>query len=276
MIKVVSWNIWHRPDVWRALLDSDADVALLQEACAPPSEVRGRIEVDGQPWHTAGADLRRNWRTAIVKLSDRVKVEWIPTRAIADARPRDFAVSRAGTIAAAHITNLASGSSITMVSMYAAWENPHTSTESSWIYADASVHRLISDLSVLVGQQQGHRILAAGDLNVLHGHGEHRSSYWKARYATVFERMNSIGMPFVGPQYPNGLQAEPWPEELPRESQNVPTFRTRQADPSSATRQLDFVFASTDVADHVKTKALNAPEQWGPSDHCRIAIEVDI
>ena len=56
--------------------------------------------------------------------------------------------------------------------MYGAWEKVHESTSSRWIYADASVHRLISDLSVLIGSQTKHRILVAGDLNILDGYGE--------------------------------------------------------------------------------------------------------
>ena len=32
----LSWNIAHRPQVWTALLDSNADIALLQEAYEPP------------------------------------------------------------------------------------------------------------------------------------------------------------------------------------------------------------------------------------------------
>ena len=42
-----------------------------------------------------------------------------------------------------------------------------------------------------------------------------RTSNWKGRYATVFDRMAAIGLPLVGPQYPNGRQADPWPDELP-------------------------------------------------------------
>lgn len=91
---------------------------------------------------------------------------------------------------------------------------------------------------------------------------------------TVFDRMEAIGLRFVGPQSPNGMQADPWPAELPADSKNVPTFRTHRGDPSTATRQLDFVFASESIADRVQTVALNRPEEWGPSDHCRIRIEV--
>jgi hypothetical protein len=33
--------------------------------------------------------------------------------------------------------------------------------------------------------QRGHKIIAAGDLNVLYGYVEGGSQYWKARYDTV-------------------------------------------------------------------------------------------
>jgi hypothetical protein len=139
------------------------------------------------------------------------------------------------------------------------WERPLKSTGGDWIYADASAHRLISDFSVLIGQQRGHRIVAAGDLNILYGHGEHGSRYWAARYQTVFDRIAILGMRFVGPQLPNGRKPDPWPDELPRESRNVPTFRTNQQTPATATRQLDFVFASEAIADRVMVRALNQP-----------------
>ncbi len=71
-----------------------------------------------------------------------------------------------------------------------------------------------------------------------------------------------------------GEWAEPWPEELPEDSLNVPTFHSNRQTPGSATRQLDFVFASESIADRVKVKALNGIEEWGPSDHCRIMIEL--
>ena len=92
-------------------------------------------------------------------------------------------------------------------------------------------------------------------------------------HGTVFSRMEALGLPFVGPQAPNGRQAHPWPKELPPGSKNVPTYYYGQT-PDTATRQLDFVFASRGMADSVSVRALNEPEQWGPSDHCRLEIEV--
>jgi hypothetical protein len=34
------------------------------------------------------------------------------------------------------------------------------------------------------------------------------------------------------------------------------------------------VFASVGLAEHVRVRALNEPDHWGPSDHCRVEIEV--
>ena len=115
---------------------------------------------------------------------------------------------------------------------------------------------------------------AAGDFNILYGYGENGNAYWGRRYATIFNRMEALGLSFVGPQMPDGRCADPWPDELPRSSKNVPTFYHTKQTPASATRQLDFVFAFNGLAEHVKVVALNTPEQWGPSDHCHIEITI--
>ena len=127
--------------------------------------------------------------------------------------------------------------------------------------SDASAHRVVSDLSALVGRESGHRILAAGALNILHGHGERGSSDWASRYGTVFDRIEALGLPFVGPQAPHGRQAVPWLRELPRESKNVPTYHSNRQAPDTARRQLDFVFASSELEGSVRVRALNEPDQ---------------
>ena len=271
-MKIVSWNIACLIEPWHVLARTDADLALLQEAGEPPSDVAQQVEVNPAPWCIPGVDGRRKWRTAIVKLSERVQVEWIEAKALEDATSREFAVSRVGTLAAAHVT--APGvEPFVAVSMYSLWTRPHASAGGGRIVSDSSAHRLVSDLSAFIGRQDGHRILAAGDLNILHGYGERGSEYWAGRYGSVFDRMEALGLPFVGPQHPQGRQADPWPDELPRESKNVPTYHWDE-DPATATRQLDFVFASRGMADSVSVRAVNEPEQWGPSDHCRLEIEV--
>lgn len=274
MIKIIAWNISRRDEAWHYLLQTDADIALLSEAASPPTDVSSQLECDSALWQTAGAGQNRPWRTVVVKLSNRVKVQWIEIKSVANAKPGELAVSRSGTLAAAIITPR-KGDSFVVAAMYAPWEKPHTITGSSWIYADGSAHRIISDLSTLIGQQSRHRILAAGDLNILYGYGEGGNAYWASRYSSVFERMEALGLTFVGPQAPAGRSADPWPDELPANSANIPTFYSSNQTPATASRQLDFVFASTDWAKNVQTRALNEVNHWGPSDHCRIEIDIN-
>lgn len=86
-----------------------------------------------------------------------------------------------------------------------------------------------------------------------------------------------MGLRFVGPQAPHGRQASPRPSELPEGSRDVPTYHTRSQGPMGAARQLDFVFASAPLAERITARALNTTEtEWGPSDHCRIAIEIAV
>ena len=185
MLHLMSWNINQQRAPWQKLVNSDADVALLQEAKPPPSELIPPIEVDQSPWRIAGIS-NRPWRAAIARFSNRVTMRPHKLGAIGTARLDELAVSRMGTLVVADITVHATGEVITVASMYGAWEEPVKDIKSSWIYADASVHRLISDLSALIGRQRGHKIIAAGDLNILYGYGEYKSPYWKDRYDTVF------------------------------------------------------------------------------------------
>ena len=274
--RIVSWNIAHRIEPWRVLVASGVDAALLQEAQCPPPDVRDSMEIDAVEWRTEGAAIERPWRTAVVGLSDRVQLRHRSLAPLTSASRHEMAVSVPGALAVADMEIIETGEVITLASLYGLWETPVAQAESTWIYADASVHRLISDLSALIGRQRGHKLIAAGDLNVLYGYGEQGSPYWKARYDTIFARMEALGLRFVGPQAPDGgIQAEPWPAELPPDSHNVPTYRTRQKQPETGTRQLDFVFASAEIYDRVGAWALNAPEDWGPSDHCRVMIELE-
>ena len=174
MLRLVSWNINRRAEAWRALVQmKDVDAALLQEADPPPDDVKEQVALDMEPpWCTGGAGLNRPWRAAVVGLSNRLIMEPLAAKAIDNAEPRELAVSRTGTLALAKLVVPGVSRPFTIVSMYGAWEKPASETKSSCIYADASVHRLISDLSVLIWRQKGHNIIAAGDLNILRGYGE--------------------------------------------------------------------------------------------------------
>ncbi|MDE0344855.1 MAG: hypothetical protein OXI66_03590 [Boseongicola sp.] len=93
------------------------------------------------------------------------------------------------------------------------------------------------------------------------------------RELTVWRRFEALGMEFLGPLAPKGRSVAEQPE-VSCDSLNVPTHRTRQQSPAEANRQLDYVFASRGFHKEVTARALNGIDEWGPSDHCRLAIEV--
>jgi exonuclease III len=276
VIRLVSWNVGH-VDRWAGLHETGADVALLQEQRRPlagvvPKVVPEILPGDTDPWITGGWP-RCNWRTAVARLSDRLTLDVRPAVALESASTRH----NQGTIAAADVH--ANGRLVfTAASVYAPWETDPLKKRGR-DYSDASAHRILSDLSALM-YSPDHQLIIAGDWNILFGYGELSSrkhqAYFRDRYKTVFDRADALGLKFVGPQYPNGRQADPWPDELPRESLCVPTFHHSRQPTERASRQIDFVFASRLLADRVQTQALNEPASWGASDHCRILIDVDV
>ena len=96
------------------------------------------------------------------------------------------------------------------------------------------------------------------------------------RERTVWERFESLGLEFLGPQAPNGRQAVTPPPDVPVDTRNVPTYYDRGKSPAGAERQLVYVFASRGFHERVKVRALNGAEEWGSSDHCRLLIKVAV
>ena len=288
MPKVVCWNMDYKRDSWRKLVQMDADVALLQEPCRVPPDVADRVEIE-PPDHWSDWDsclpkpARPHRRPRVAKLSDRVKVDWFkPVPLLEPISEGQIAISDVHTIAAARVSALDGDSEpFIVVSMYAHWKSAHPSTGRNDAQADASVHRIISDLSVFVANADRipHRILAAGDLNIDCGidYGWKQRGplpLWYARCRTVWDRMDALDFEHLGPRYPAGRRADPTPTHLPAETKNVPTQHARQGSPKDARLQLDHVFASRGFHQTVQTRALNGIDEWGPSDHCRLLIKV--
>ena len=282
MTTIVCWNIRKSHKPWYELLAMDADVALIQEAGKVPPALSSSIDTGSRiassdQWNELD-DFDR--RPLVVKLSDRVEVEWfkrVVPRYKSTAHD-EIVVSDAGTIAAARVIPHDQEPFI-VVSMYARWLRPHASVDTKWWagYSDASTHRTISDLSTFIGDlnPDSHRILAAGDLNTVYGSTD-LNMVLPNRDRTVFERFDALGLEFIGPRYPDGRRTDPIPDGLQEETKNVPTYySTRVKTPENAVHQLDYVFASRGFHNSIRTRALNDPDEWGSSDHCRILIEVD-
>ena len=298
MTKIVSWNINRRHEAWRELLRMGADVALLQEAGNVPSDVVDKVDTgpveswDSRVWNAdyeklwGKEKLRQRWgRTGlydrwckVVKLSDRVEIEWYKQISpIGGVAQDEIAVSGIGAIAAARIIPR-SGDPFIVVSMYARWLGWHPTIKSRWSVgtADGSAHRIITDICGFIGDYDPstHRILAAGDLNMIYDPG-HRE-WIGSRDHSVWARMSAVGLEFLGPFYPNGRKAANPPEWLPPDSRNVPTYYTvGEKSAGAASQQLDYAFASRGFHKDVQVRALNGIDEWGPSDHCRVLIEVE-
>ena len=292
MTKVVCWNMDYKRASWRKLVQMDADVALLQEPTRVPPDVADRVEIEPPDhWSDWDSYLPKppvHRRPRIAKLSDRVKVTWFKPVPLLEPISKDqIAISDVHTVAAARVCPLDGDSQpFIAVSMYAHWKGPHPITGRKDAQAGASAHRIISDLSVFVANPDKipHRILAAGDLNIdcgidcdwrLHDRNTPRSD---ASCRIVWDRMKALGFEYLGPRYPNGRRADPTPRHLPAETKNVPTQygRAYRGSPEDARLQLDHVFASDGFHQTIETRALNGveKEEWGPSDHARLWIEV--
>jgi exonuclease III len=273
-INLVSWNIRGDVRAWDLLVDDDAlDVALLQEVKGPPPVNNLELMSASENWAISGWEERK-FCAAVIRASSRHPVTANPgVKAIGLAGQGELAVSRPGSLAVASIDPEDGGGPIVLASVYCAWERPVPYKE--WGYADASAHRILSDLSALLYDPK-QRIIVAGDWNILRGYGENGDPWFRDRYQSVFDRAAALGLKFVGPEYPRGRRASPWPEELPPDSACVPTFHHSRQTPTTASRQLDFVFASNNFASCVTATAVNDPDEWGPSDHCRVRINVDI
>ena len=224
-----------------------------------------RFEVDERLWPESRG-VRLGYPSVVARLSDRVDVSFIERRLLGDARGHNFYTSEWGTLAAAIVTQAGGGEPLTVVSMAPCYNSfTRESGSPSRSETIGSVHRLISDLARLVGRRS--RVIAAGDWTISRGWSTHPTGKWAARealhYQTTIDRMEALGFPHLMPEGRRGRHGD------------VVTFKAIGKAPVEAWAQLDYVFATENTADRVSVRALNEPDEWGASDHCRILIELD-
>ena len=221
MTTILCWNMQRKREGWRFLYErySDADVALLQEACTPPDEVADKLDVGLGPWPRSCSEV-------VVGISGNVTVERISLPDLrASVAPSDICIPSVA------IVTTAEGERLGVVA------------------AEAS-HRTSPDLPKLMQAIQQHcgvdlPFIVGGDL----------TTWWDSN-TTVFADMMRMGLPLIGP--------------------HTATFYSplNRQTPSDAELQLDYVFTSRSIAHRITVRALNGVDEWGPSDHCRLLIEV--
>ena len=105
IVRIVCWNTEYKRESWCFLCErhGQADVALLQEACTPPEEIAGRLDVGPGPWIHRGwngaravvrISNRRQGRAGIGRGCDRVGAASIGDRQPGQARGRDRHAAR--------------------------------------------------------------------------------------------------------------------------------------------------------------------------------------
>ena len=289
------WNINRSLDAWKKLREmGDADVALLQEVGKTVAMPIAKRIGERAAWDW---DRSSRW-PAVVPLLDRVEVDLFTpvSPECGEITQNKIAVSDSRTLAAARVTPLRdkkpAGEPFFVFSMYGRWFEPHPLARRTpsgrggrtiGIYSDGSAHRVISDLSAFIGHTNpsSHRLLVAGDLNTIYGATENNRLEEPARAQTIFDRMQALGLEFMGPQWPDADRpADPVPQGLSTDTKNVPTYltaseRRRMHDGNIVSgNQLDYVFASRGFHETVRVHAMNDVTGFGPSDHCRIRIDV--
>jgi len=236
-IRLLCWNMGaggpgHRAS-WNDVREQEGvDAALLQEA---PNPWRSAVDVDMVPSPGSKWGVGSNWaQTAVARLSDRVAISPLMMQPLGLDGPLQLGISRPGTLTVAKLTILDTSEEILLASIYAQWEGPISGGPG--IFADASMHRILSDLSPLLSWRN-HPVIVAGDFNsVLGTYVEGYGSNWTARSAGVFSRMGDLGLRLAGPQAPNGNQADPRPSSLPVDTGTSPRLsRTKGLEPPNST-----------------------------------------
>jgi endonuclease/exonuclease/phosphatase family metal-dependent hydrolase len=264
VLKVVSWNMQQNPDAWPRLEEMansyGAQVALVQEAKPPV----------GDDWRThpaskAGEDwaisvprgTSRRYASAVVVLDRDLELEAELPTPLGDAEYGKFAVSHPGQFAVARIGLPDNQGSITVISLYGIWDR-----DDRWLYADATLHRAISDLTLLLQEAGRSRIVLAGDLNIW-SEWERADPFWAARFDTVFDRLKAHGLHLIGPRGEQPLERCLCRRDA--ECRHVRTFAF-QRKPANNVYQNDFVFA-TNALKPASCEVIDDDASWKYSDH---------
>ena len=240
-MKIVSWNMQNMRESWRFLVDrhQDYDFAFVQEACTPFRYVRTQAADWDIPYERWQVKPRR-YKQEVLRIAKRGSFYRLDRDSIGGFAPAGKRLFGPRFRAAA----VARRSGQPDVCLVCVASGPRSSARlADTILAVRSTlkrARLDPNMPMIV----------AGDLTTD-----------PERTPQTFTSMAEIGMRHLGPDAPNYIQ------------------KSLRETPLHAFRKLNHVFVNEDLRDHVEVTALNDPDPdspayWGPSDHCRIQIDV--
>ena len=272
-MKLISWNMHQRAENWAVLAELmreyDAVSAMVQEAVAPPPKIRDDLRVfpdpslGDKPWRMpVPTGARRNFASAVAVLGEVPVEPWIPA-AIGMAAYGEPAISHPGQWVAIGLGE--PERRVWAVSLYGLWE---TMPDSKDIFAQATLHRALSDLALLLQARAISRVVVAGDLNIWRGYG-HKD--WEPGYRSVFERLGAYGVTLIGPHRTVDPPLEGCPCGAGADCSHVRTYR-HQRRASGTPYQNDYAFVRG--IDRATCVALDDERYWQHSDHCPLLIDL--
>jgi endonuclease/exonuclease/phosphatase family metal-dependent hydrolase len=272
-LTVCSWNMRQNPDAWVRLRqigeERGVQVALLQEAVPPPTEGWQTHPVwdEVEAWRvTAHSDVRRAFASAIAVVDPGVGMSPVTPQPLNQVAYTDFPISHPGQFAVADLT-LPTGESITAISLYGIWDRDDRD-----LYAEATLHRAISDLTSVLQNRVNTPIVLAGDLNVYRDwHHATRGSEWASRYDTIFNRLAAYDLPLLGPLGEAPLPGCPCSRA---QCDHVRTY-AHNMNPNNVPYQLDYVFASPALR-LVECVVLEDDHAWKYSDHLPVLATFEV
>ena len=221
---------------WRYLLDHhrDYDFAFVQEACTPPPFV----PKDAPDWDIpfeVWEQKPKKYRQEIVRISNRWSFERLDRDEISEAA-LDGERLAIPRFRAAGVAQSPGERPICLVCV--------VSGEPATVRLPATVRAIRAVLHER-GFDEDTSMIVAGDLtNDIH------------RTSTPFAELEQMGLIRIGPEGVNFYSI------LHKEG------------PPEARLLLNHAFVTEDLIERTRATALNHPREWGPSDHCRVLIEV--
>ena len=254
-MKIVSWNMQNKKESWRFLVDQhqDYDFAFVSEACVPPQNAR-RIADDNDwdipydTWDLQPGEKRKKYRQEVLGIREGWQLVRLDRDEVVEAASSSLPPKHDQIFRRWHRVAIASNAD-----------------EQYCLVCVVSGHGQAQSLPLLIaGVRAALRrrsydptipIIIAGDLTT----NEQKSP-------EMFARMSEMGLPWAGPCGANYI--------------HISGLKPHQREtPETAHRRLNHVFVSEGLVDRASVTALNKadknlPDYWGPSDHCRILIEI--
>jgi len=242
-----------REAAWAFLADPLAvDVALLQECVPPKSASPSRVayrEIGGG----------RRWGSAVVSLRDDIpveEVERVRTRWSSHEFSLQGHVPGSLMVARADVPEVGP---VTFVSLYSIVDV---------CYAQTTILRFIADLTPLFDSPAGERVILGGDFNLTTSVSPSLPAL--PRYEAIFGALESLGLQNVAE---TAQERSPPPEDCPcgvAECIHLKTFE------KGLGPQLDWLFATPELARRCRQLRAEWDRTRGLSDHAPIVAEFDL